>query len=707
VINRRLAVVLATPPGFNPGMAATELALSAFMSRHGLSSYAEYFRLQSVSERLAHLPAEERRRAEDLTETGLAFRPAHEQLDRITSSEAVLFWADFLHMAIYVRELEPLIAEGLQARGFRDVARELRRLLLLADADDATLARTLSFGTTLLFNTLHDEEDSLYASALRRFLRRARRVWVRDALSAARVAHVRGDYEACALGVDCALLLTRDDALRNAAAFGIPAPADGGSVLTFFGREPGARQRLAGVADVLAAALAKPIRGLPWGDRSAFPVSERLGDEQTPAMTVHALLNEVAHASLVVTDTYHLALTAWNFGVPAVCGFPGHTFAADDVSSGAAFRWRDKREIFYSQYDALDFLVRPEELVSAPLLERRTQHVARCLRETALVDGVVSRIHAHAAAAEDALARELTGLLGVDPAAMDSLAPPSPRTRRRPVKVLAIVCIRNEEVHVEAALRDLIGEGLDVVLLDHDSTDRSAELAEPFIGRGLLAIERLPWTGEFSIAQQLAAKARIIDGSDHDWIVHADADEWLSAPEAGKTLLEGLREVDAEGYNAVHFNEFVFVPPPGEDMHAPDYRRRSRRYYFFRPHYPYLLRAWKHRCGLDNRRFAGHLLSGSVRPCPRDFPLRHYIVLNEEHARRKYLGRPFAPEELAEGFHYDRVLTTAENLRLPDRDERLRSLAHWSSKDFDTSRPVTQHYWQWTADDALSGAAAR
>jgi hypothetical protein len=702
----RLAIVLATPPGFNPGMAATELALSAFLSRHGLSSCAEYFRLQSVSERLAHLPAGERWRAEDLAETGLTFRPAHRQLDRIVSSEAVLFWADFLHMAIYLRELEPLMAERLRSLGVRDTARELRRVLLLDGADDATLARTVSFGTTLLFNTLHDENDTLYGSALRRFLRRARRVWVRDALSAARVAHLRGDYEVSAFGVDCALLLTRDDALRGAAALGIRAPADSGSVLTFFGREPGARWRFAGVAQKLADELQRPVRTLPWGDARAFPKSA--GDEQTAGTaTVHALLNEVANAALVVTDTYHLAVTAWNFGVPAVCGFTGHTLTADDVSSGAAFGWRDKREIFYSQYDALDFLIRPEELLSAPLLERRTRHIARCLRDTSLVDGVVSRIHDHATAAEDALARELTGLLGIEPAVTERFAPATRSKRRRAVKALAIVCVRNEEIHIEAALRDLIDEGLEVVMIDHDSTDRSALLAERFVGRGLLAIERLPWTGEFSIAEQLAAKARIIEGSDHDWIVHADADEWLSASEPGKTLLEGLCEADAEGYNAVHFNEFVFVPRPHEDLYAPDYRRRSTRYYFFRPRYPYLLRAWKHRSDLDNRHFGGHLLSGPVRPYPRDFPLRHYIVLNEEHARRKYVGRPFARDEVAEGFHNDRVLTTAENLRLPDHDERLRTLPHWSSKDFDTSRPAAEHYWQWTPHDALIRAAAR
>jgi hypothetical protein len=143
------------------------------------------------------------------------------------------------------------------------------------------------------------------------------------------------------------------------------------------------------------------------------------------------------------------------------------------------------------------------------------------------------------------------------------------------------------------------------------------------------------------------------------------------------------------GYNAVHFNEFLFIPHPDEDLYGPDYRRRSTRYYFHRPRHPHLLRAWKHGSGLDNRQFSGHQLTGPVRPYPRDFPLRHYIVLNDEHARRKYLRRPFARDELARGLHTNRVLITAENARLPDGDERLRSLPHWSSKDFDTTGTIS------------------
>jgi hypothetical protein len=244
-------------------------------------------------------------------------------------------------------------------------------------------------------------------------------------------------------------------------------------------------------------------------------------------------------------------------------------------------------------------------------------------------------------------------------------------------------------------LADLIGEGLDVVLIDHDSTDRTVAIARTFTGRGLLDIERLPWTGRFSLTEQLEAKWRVIERLAHDWIVHVDADEWLSAPAAGQTLLEGLQAADAAGYNCVNFNEFVFVPRHGDDLSGTDYRRRVTRYYLYQPYYPCLLRAWKNRAGLDNRACGGHLLSSHARRFPQDFPMRHYIFLSEAGAASKYLARAFDEREIAHGWHGDKVRATRETLRFPD-DARMHILPDWTSKEFDLSHPLREHFWEWT-----------
>ncbi|TSJ60885.1 glycosyltransferase family 2 protein [Starkeya sp. 3C] len=263
------------------------------------------------------------------------------------------------------------------------------------------------------------------------------------------------------------------------------------------------------------------------------------------------------------------------------------------------------------------------------------------------------------------------------------------------LKALAVVCVRNEAVHMRRCLRDLIGDGLDVFLIDNDSTDGSTEIASEFLGHGLLGIERIPWTGAFSLSDQLRAKRRIIADADHDWIVHTDADEWLCSPVEGQSLLGGIREADAAGYTCINFHEIVFVPLPGDDFLADDYASRMSTYYFFQPVYPRLNRAWKRTADIDSSRSSGHRLAGDgLRLYPQDFFLRHYIALSEGHARSKYVGRKFSDEDIAKGWHDNRRIITAENLHVKQMPGLMRTPEPLRHR-FDLSTPLKTHFWQW------------
>lgn len=161
------------------------------------------------------------------------------------------------------------------------------------------------------------------------------------------------------------------------------------------------------------------------------------------------------------------------------------------------------------------------------------------------------------------------------------------------VSILAIVCARNEAVHIERCLTDLIASGCDVILIDNGSIDETVDRAERFIGRGLLRIEHLPWDGRFSLSAQLWAKKSVIQNSTHDWIVHADADEWLVSPTPGQSLGEAISIAHSAGDNVVNFHECVFIPKAGEDFSQAHYSTQMRDYYFFQPKYPRLNRAWR------------------------------------------------------------------------------------------------------------------
>lgn len=274
------------------------------------------------------------------------------------------------------------------------------------------------------------------------------------------------------------------------------------------------------------------------------------------------------------------------------------------------------------------------------------------------------------------------------------------------MRILALLAVYNEEIHMRRCICDLVDNDIDVYVLDNQSGDLTASIAAGYLGKGVVSIRRLRRYGEFSLGTQLEMKRRIARDSDHDWIIHIDADERLEGGLRHRSLREGIEAAEACGCNCVNFRELVFVPLPGEDFHAEDYAERMRSYYLFEPRYPRLNRAWKRNAGLDNSSTGGHVLRGvDVRLYPEDFILRHYIVLSESHAQRKYLGRRYSDEDVKRGWHNNRLKITRADLRLHHRPE-IKQLPFPHSRNYDLDDPVSRHFWEWRNSGA-DGATGR
>jgi glycosyltransferase involved in cell wall biosynthesis len=242
--------------------------------------------------------------------------------------------------------------------------------------------------------------------------------------------------------------------------------------------------------------------------------------------------------------------------------------------------------------------------------------------------------------------------------------------------------------------------GVEAILVDHESEDRTVEIAEQYLGHGLLSIERLAWTGRFSLKEQLRRKQQIISRLSHDWVLHVDADEWLCPAEPGIALADAIARVDQAGFNCVNFDEVVFVPWPNEDFAGTDYVRAMTTYYYFAPRQPRLVRAWRRDIGGDNTGSGGHLLEADhVNIHPQNFILRHYIALSQAHASRKYVGRRFDEAELETGWHSNRAAIKHGDLALRP-SSYLRKLDHWDSVNFDLSAPAKTHFWEWDPTSA-------
>lgn len=263
------------------------------------------------------------------------------------------------------------------------------------------------------------------------------------------------------------------------------------------------------------------------------------------------------------------------------------------------------------------------------------------------------------------------------------------------ITCVAVLCVHNEEAHLQRALGDFIAQGIDVAVIDHGSTDATPRICAEFLGKGLVWLEQMAWTGEYDQTAQLLAKSDLVRRMDHDWVIHADADEWMHTSVPGETLLEGIIRTDEKGYNAVNFEEFVFLPPPGSVEEPRDCKQEFLNYYFFAPQENRLMRAWRRAGGFSNVSSGGHVLTGDgLRLSPEPFVLRHYIVLSQQQAIAKYSTRVFAQRDMEKGWHGNRLNLGAERLQLPDGSVLL-NLPDWESTQLDRSDPKSLHFWDW------------
>ncbi len=279
------------------------------------------------------------------------------------------------------------------------------------------------------------------------------------------------------------------------------------------------------------------------------------------------------------------------------------------------------------------------------------------------------------------------------------------------MRVVAILASHNEAVYVRACLDSYIAQGVEVYLIDNDSTDRTVEIARTYLGRGLLGIERFPREGRFALLPMLRRKEEIADAIRADWYIHADMDEIRLPPRGQGTLARALREVDRAGYNTVNFRNFLFMPPREEPDHFHARFVETMRWYrYMEPSYPNQVKGWKRQKHFSiGERLRGRLF-GPGRPtgprsvdlaatgghkvdfpgarlCPDDFILKHYPVLSLDHAVRKYVEKTYAETEVSVGFHGWKARAAAPDLRLPSVAE-LRTFT--GDAALDISDPITR-----------------
>lgn len=262
--------------------------------------------------------------------------------------------------------------------------------------------------------------------------------------------------------------------------------------------------------------------------------------------------------------------------------------------------------------------------------------------------------------------------------------------------VCAVIAFRNEVQYLPTLLAYLREQGVDAFLLDNDSDDGSRDVIAHYRGAPVIGVMRLPFSGVFNLSAQLQAKEKLIAGLNHSWIIHQDADEILESNIESETLFELAARADQSGTDIIDFDEFVFLPDKAEGYPEGDYRGYGLSYYFFQPRPLRLNRMFKKASFVNFGNFGGHNITSGTNPVfETSHILRHYIVTNEAHAKTKYPERRFSENDLAKGWHGNRLNISTAALNLSNAKNGMARLEHATSRCFDRSNPRKTHFWEW------------
>jgi hypothetical protein len=249
-----------------------------------------------------------------------------------------------------------------------------------------------------------------------------------------------------------------------------------------------------------------------------------------------------------------------------------------------------------------------------------------------------------------------------------------------PFTVIAIIAAYNEADIIGQVVSDLIAQGVDAYVIDHGSTDGTVAALQPYLGRGLRAIEPFPRDdNRFAWERLLQRKEVLARELAADWFVHHDADEFRESPWRELSLRDAIQRVDTLGYNAVDFALFNFQAThdgfrAGDDVRAA--------FPFYDRHQAWdrvQIRCWKKtESAIDLASSGGHEVRFDGRAVfPIRFVLRHYPIRGQAHGERKvFEERRFIDAERDRGWHvqYDglqsgqTLLKTSDGLTAWDPD---------------------------------------
>ncbi len=234
---------------------------------------------------------------------------------------------------------------------------------------------------------------------------------------------------------------------------------------------------------------------------------------------------------------------------------------------------------------------------------------------------------------------------------------------KSPATTTAIVTCRNAASTLPAWLDHAAGLGCEVILIDHGSTDETRGIAE---AKQVAEIIDMPFEGYFDLTAQLETKQKVMARVKSDWVLHADADEFLLLPE-GEALKDLTTAAEKDGKLAFACDEKLFLPRFEDECHDAEHFLTTMTNSVDMKEHDEKQRLFHRSAPLDLW-FAtgGHSVvrRNALIAEPR-LTLAHYLGLSLDDLRGQYLSRVFAPRDTFKLWHGNRAASTSLDIVEP------------------------------------------
>ena len=321
----KIAFICAYIPSNNPGQIQVELAISHFARYLAVDTEITRFTLQSSM----HYESVEGF-SEDI------FLHELTSPDQLIHFDQIVYWGDFLHWKQY-EEIDLVNRNILLEKGLsRDQVRDFWYRCILLENNPELHGKVTIFGSSFYGLSSNDFIDKRYFDALSQLLIGANLVLMRDLYSANIVKQIAPSH-VDTFGCDPAFLLE----------FPAKTPIISNGPIHFSFYRSGCNRDLSELVQDFGETHKKEVKEFHWL-------------YNTGMQELKTKIELIRQSSLIITDTYHLAVTAMREGVPVICFGFGAQRIANTVSD-------KKKELLFAQHFMSQNYIFIEEVLKSVL----------------------------------------------------------------------------------------------------------------------------------------------------------------------------------------------------------------------------------------------------------------------------------------------------------------------------------------------------